>query len=110
MKNILKINKRTLSWTILVLLAIFINSTLRVPVSSRYWYCPVCHGQTLWESDHPEALKILAKIEDWQNSGRSEEDIEALLQSEYGSSVLRSWGGPWLLGILGMYWLWRERT
>ena len=70
------------------------------------WYCPVCHGQTLFESNHPIAIEILESIEQDKNKGISIEEIKMTLTQQYGDKMFRQNPSPLILpALLGAYWL-----
>jgi hypothetical protein len=74
---------------------------------SLLWYCPVCHGQTLFESNHPIARSIEESIQVMKNEGKSKIEINEILKKEYGDKSSRThFSKNILMSALLIYWLW----
>lgn len=68
--------------------------------------CPVCNGQSLWESQNPTALDIQKVIFEKFSHGQSEKEIVDYLYVRYGNDILQTPSfGPetyflWLFPVL----------
>ncbi len=63
--------------------------------------CPVCHGQSVAESNSQVAQGMKQSIADQLAEGRTEIEIIAFFEARYGPGVLRS---PPRTGIYGLVW------
>jgi len=76
------------------------------PLEEFFWYCPVCQGQTLFESHHPVAIEILESIQQKKTEGASLQTIKEQLQRQYGENMFRKEISPFVLPLLlGLYWI-----
>lgn len=50
--------------------------------------CPVCSGQSLFESNHPVATAIKLEIHEMAQDGWSKEEIIFFLKNKYSSKIL----------------------
>ena len=77
--------------------------------------CLVCQNQTLAESNAPLAIDLRNQIYIKINAGLSNKNITEYLISRYGNFILYSppvnpstlvlWFGPWIILILGIFYL-----
>jgi len=51
-------------------------------------YCPVCSGQTLFESNHPVATEIKLELQELLAHDYSDEDIKKKFIEQYGDSII----------------------
>jgi len=63
--------------------------------------CPVCHGQSVSESDSQVAQAMRATIRDMLDDGRTEGEIKDFFIARYGRGVLRE---PPKSGIVSIVW------
>ncbi len=63
--------------------------------------CPVCSGQSLFESNHPVATAIKLEIHEMAQDGYSKEEIIFFLKNKYSSDILPARYNPrWIMLIL----------
>jgi len=51
-------------------------------------YCPVCSGQTLFESNHPIATEIKLELKELLANDYSNDDIRKKFIHQYGDSIV----------------------
>lgn len=82
--------------------------------------CPVCNGQSVFESDVPEAVFIRHLIEKGIKSGKADGEIRDYLVTMYGEEILLRpeinkystplWAFPFaLLALVGGILIWRQK-
>lgn len=80
-----------------LLIATALIATLSLPNQERHLsqvlLCPVCSGQSLFESNHPVALALNHTIDTWATQGLADQQIAHQIEQEYGPAVnaLEAW-------------------
>lgn len=59
---------------------------------SQHLRCPICNGQSLWESQSPIAFDIQKLIYQKLSSGQSEKEVIDFLYERYGDAILMAPG------------------
>jgi len=80
--------------------------------------CLVCQNQTIADSNAPLAVDLRNQIREQLKAGKSEQDVIDFMVARYGDFVLYRppfkastvllWAGPFLLLVLGAYFLLRR--
>ncbi|HET9977801.1 MAG TPA: cytochrome c-type biogenesis protein [Burkholderiaceae bacterium] len=89
----------------------------RVNALAEQLRCLVCQNQTIADSNAPLALDLRQQVREQLVAGRSEREILDYMSARYGDFVRYKpplqgntallWGGPALLGALGIALAWR---
>jgi len=89
----------------------------RVHTLAEQLRCLVCQNQTIADSNAPLALDLRQQVREQLVAGRSEREILDYMSARYGDFVRYKppvqantallWGGPALLGALGIALAWR---
>jgi cytochrome c-type biogenesis protein CcmH len=89
----------------------------RVHALSEQLRCLVCQNQTIADSNAPLAVDLRQQVREQLVAGRSEREILDYMSARYGDFVRYKpplqgntallWGGPALLGVLGLALAWR---
>ena len=79
--------------------------------------CLVCQNQTIADSNAELAVDLRRQIDEQMKAGKSDREIIDYMVARYGDFVLYRpplkattlllWGGPALLGLVGIFVLWR---
>lgn len=64
----------------------------KTKILSQKLRCPVCNGQSLWDSQSPAALDIQKVIFEKFSQDQSEQEIMAYLYNRYGNDILQAPG------------------
>lgn len=89
----------------------------RVNALAEQLRCLVCQNQTIADSNAPLAVDLRQQVREQLVAGRSEQEILDYMSARYGDFVRYKpplqgntallWGGPALLGALGLALAWR---
>jgi cytochrome c-type biogenesis protein CcmH len=74
----------------------------RVDAIARTVKCPVCEGESVFESRHPSAQAIRTEIAREVQAGRSDDQIRAGLTASFGDDLLLV---PGRSGVEGLLWV-----
>lgn len=102
---------------LLILIGLWLswNTDSREILLEQQLLCPVCSGQSVFESQHPIAQQISSLITFWKEQGWGYERIKQELHEIYGEQVspLELPWAPYLLYsslfAIGGFYAWRQR-